>query len=187
MPGSDHLSEAPRPPLTYRVTPRQWLAIDVAASVLAILVIAFGLRVWHGPRFVMPTAGVAAASVAASLPVAVRRLWPLPVLAVVTTAVAALTAVGRAPLTSDVMLGMASYMAAVRLPRLRAVASLVAAEGAIFAGLLTAAATAHTQNVMLHSMLACAAMWFTGSGVRERRRYQAGLADQEAQRQRAEA
>jgi signal transduction histidine kinase len=186
MRGSDHLTEAPRPPLTYRITPRQWLAVDVVASVLAMLVIAFGLRVWHGPRFVMPTAGVAVASVAASLPVAVRRLWPLPVLAVVTAAVAVLTAVGRAPLTSDLMLGMASYMAAVRLPRLRAVVALVAAEAAIFAGLLTAAATAHAQNVMLHSMLACAAMWFVGAGVRERRKYQAGLAEQEAQRQQAE-
>jgi signal transduction histidine kinase len=173
--------------LTYRITPRQWFAIDVAASVLAMLVIAFGLRAWHGPRFVMPTAGVAVASVAATLPVAVRRLWPLPVLAVVTAAVAALTAVGRAPLTSDLMLGMASYMAAVRLPRLTAVVALAAAEAAIFAGLLTAAATAHAQNVMLHSMLACAAMWFVGAGVRERRRYQAGLAEQEAQRQRAQA
>ena len=173
--------------MTYRITLRQWLAVDVAASVLAMLVIAFGLRAWHGPRLVMPTAGVAAVSVAATLPVAVRRLWPLPVLAVVTAAVAALTAVGRAPLTSDLMLGMASYMAAVRLPRLTAVIALVAAEGAIFAGLLAAAATAHTQTVMLHSMLACAAMWFVGTGVRERRRYRAGLAEQEAQRQRAEA
>ena len=187
MPGSDRLTAAPKPPLTYRITPRQWLAIDVVASLLAMLVIAFGLRVSHGPRFVMPTAGVAVASVAASLPVAVRRLWPLPVLAIVATAVAVLTAVGRAPLTSDLMLGMASYMAATRLPRLRAVVALVAAEAAIFAGLLTAAATAHAQSVMLHSMLACAAMWFVGAGVRERRKYQAGLAEQEAQRQQAEA
>jgi len=187
MPGSDHLTGVPRPPLTYRITPRQWMAIDLVASVLAMLVIAFGLRAWHGPHFHLPTAGVAGASVAATLPVAVRRRWPLPVLAVVTVAVAALTAVGQAPLTSDLMLGMASYMAAVRLPRVTAVIALVAAEAAIFAGLLTAAATAHTQNVMLHSMLACAAMWFVGTGVRERRRYQAGLAEQEAQRQRAEA
>jgi signal transduction histidine kinase len=187
MRGSDRLTGAPRPPWTYRISPRQWLAIDVAASVLGMLVIVFGLRVWHGPRFVMPTAGVAGASVAATLPVAVRRLWPLPVLAVVTVAVAALTAVGRAPLTSDLMLGMASYMAAVRLPRLTAVVALAGAEAAIFAGLLTATATAHNQNVMLHSMLACAAMWFVGAGVRERRRYQAGLAEQEAQRNLAEA
>jgi signal transduction histidine kinase len=187
MPGTGLPTEAPRPPWTYRVTARQWLAIDVAASVLAMLVIAFGLRVWHGPHFVMPTAGVAGASVAATLPVAVRRLWALPVLAVVTVAVAALTAVGQAPLTSDLMLGMASYMAAVQLSWVTAIVALAGAEAVIFAGLLTGAATAHNQNVMLHSILACAAMWFVGAGVRERRRYQAGLAEQQAQRKQAEA
>ena len=192
MTGSDRLAAVPhppvpRPPLADRITPRQLLAVDAAAAVAAMLVITFGLRVVNGPRFVMPTASVAAVTAAATLPVAVRRLWPLPVLAVVTVAVAALTAVGRAPLTSDLMLGMAIYMAAVRLPRTAAVVSLVAAEAAIVAGLLTAAATAHTQNVMLHSMLAAAAMWFVGYGVRERRRYRAGLAEQAAQRQRAEA
>jgi signal transduction histidine kinase len=187
MPGSDHLTDALRPPWTYRVTARQWLAVDAVATVLGMLVIAFGLRVWHGPRFVTPTTGVAVASIAATLPVAVRRLWPLPVLAVVTVAVAGLTAVGRAPLMSDVMLGMASYTSALRLSRLTGVVALVGAEAAIFAGLLTAAATAHNQNVMLHSLLACAAMWFVGAGVRERRRYQAGLAEQEAQRKQAEA
>jgi signal transduction histidine kinase len=187
MSGSDRLAAAPRPPLAYRITPRQWLAVDVVAAAAAMLVITFGLRVVHGPRFVMPTAGVAVITVAATLPVAVRRLWPLPVLAVVTVAVGALTAVGRAPLTSDLMLGMAAYMAAVRLSRTAAVVSLVATEAAIVAGLLTAAATARTQNVVLHSMLAAAAMWFVGYGVRERRRYRAGLAEQAAQRQRAEA
>ena len=187
MSGSDRLAAAPRPPLTYRITPRQWLAVDVVAAAAAMLVITFGLRVVHGPRFVLPTAGVAVITVAATLPVAVRRLWPLPVLAVVAVAVGALTAVGRAPLTSDLMLGMAVYTAAVRLPRTVAVVSLVATETAIVAGLLTAAATARTQNVMLHSVLATAAMWFVGYGVRERRRYRAGLAEQAAQRQRAEA
>jgi signal transduction histidine kinase len=187
MSGKDHLTEALRPPLAYRITPRQWLAIDVASSVLSMLVIAFGLRVWHGPHFVMPTAGVAGASVAATLPVAVRRMWPLPVLAVVTMAIAGLTAVGRAPLTGDLMLGMATYMSAVRLSRLTAVVAFLAAEAAIFAGLLTATATLRAQNGMLHSMLACAAMWFVGTAVAERRRYQAGLAEQEAQRQSAEA
>jgi signal transduction histidine kinase len=130
---------------------------------------------------------VALVSAAATLPVAVRRLWPLPVLAVVTIAVALLTAVGRALLTSDLMLGMAIYMAAVRLPRASAVVTLVATEAAILAGLLTATVTAHAQNDMLHSMLAAAAMWFVGTGVRERRRYQAGLAQQAARRQLTEA
>jgi signal transduction histidine kinase len=187
MPGSDRLIEMPQPPLTYRITPRQWLAIDVAAAVLTMVVMMFGLRVLHGPRFALPTPDVAAATVAATLPVAVRRLWPVPVLAVVTVAVGYLTAMGRAPLTTDLMLGMASYMVAVRLPRAPAVVALVAAEAAILAGLLTASVTAHAETVMLHSMLAAAAMWFVGAGVRERRKYRAGVAEQAERRQRDEA
>ena len=175
-----------KPPLSYRMTPGQWAAVDAAAAVAAMLVMTFGLRL-RGLHTDIPTPGMAAATVAASLPVAVRRVWPLPVLAVVTTAIAVLTATGSAPLTTDLMLGMASYTVAVRLSRPVAVAALVAVETAIGAGLLTAAATVHAQNVMLHSMLAAAAMWFVGYGVRERRTYQAGLAKQAAQQRRAEA
>ena len=168
------------------MTPRQWAAVDVAAAVAAMLVLTFGLRL-RGLHSSLPTPGMAAATVAASLPVAVRRVWPLPVLAAVTAAVAVLTAAGSAPLTTDLMLGMASYMVAVRLGYPVAVTALVAVEMAIGAGLLTAAATVHVQNVMLHSMLAAAAMWFVGYGVRERRTYQAGLVGQAAQQRRAEA
>jgi len=185
MSGSDRVTQMPKPPLSNRMTPGQWVAVDVAAAVAAMLVMTFGLRL-RGLHTSLPTPGMAAATVAASLPVAVRRVWPLPVLAAVTAAVAVLTAAGSAPLTTDLMLGMASYMVAVRLSRPVAVAALVAVETAIGAGLLTAAATVHVQNVMLHSMLAAAAMWFVGFGVRERRTYQAGLAEQAQQQQRAE-
>jgi signal transduction histidine kinase len=168
------------------MTPRQWAAVDAAAAVAAMLVMTFGLQL-RGLHADIPTPGTAAVTLAASLPVAVRRVWPLPVLAVVTTAIAVLTATGSAPLTSDLMLGMASYTVAVRLSRPVAVTALVAVEAAIGAGLLTAAATVHAQNVMLHSMLAAAAMWFVGYGVRERRTYQVGLAAQAQQQRRAEA
>jgi signal transduction histidine kinase len=181
------MTEALRPPLTYRVTPRQWLAVDVVTAVLTMVVMVFSLRLVHSPRLVAPNADVVIGSVAATLPVAVRRLWPVPVVAIVTMAISGLTAVGHAPLASDLMLGMAIYLAAVRLSRSAAVITLVAVEAAILAGLLTATATAHAQTVMLHSMLAAAAMWFVGTGVRERRRYQAGLAVQEAEHQQAEA
>jgi signal transduction histidine kinase len=186
MPGSDRMTEVPRLPLTYRVTPRQWLAVDIAVAVLTMAVMVFGLRL-DPARLAPASPGVAAASVAAALPVAVRRLWPLPVVAIVTVAISGLTAIGRAPLTSDLMLGMAIYLAAVRASRPVAVVVLAAVEAAILAGLITAAATAHDQTVMLHSMLAVAAMWFVGTAVRERRTYQAGLAAQAAELQRAEA
>jgi hypothetical protein len=65
--------------------------VDIAAAVAAMLVMMFSLRV-RGQHASVPTAGVAAAIAAATLPVALRRLWPLPVLVVVTTAIAVLTA-----------------------------------------------------------------------------------------------
>ena len=168
-----------RPPLADRITGRQWVAIDVGTALLFALALTFSVRFFRVPHLVMPDGPRLAASLAASLPVAVRRAWPLPVLAVVTAGVGVLTAYGLAPLGTDLMLGMASYMAAVRLSRPVATVALVGTEAAIGAGLLTAAATAHSQSVMLHSMLAAAAMWFVGYGVRERRRYRAGVAEQQ--------
>jgi signal transduction histidine kinase len=187
MTGSDSRAGAPQPPLTYRVTPRQWLAVDIVIAVLAMAVITFGLRVVHGSRITVPSPAMAAATIAATLPVAVRRLWPLPVLAIVSVAIAALAATGRDPLTCDLMLGMAAYTAARQLPRMAAAICLVLTELVILGGLLTEVATTRAPDIFIHSMLTAAAMWFVGAGVRERRRYLAGLARQEAQRQRAES
>jgi signal transduction histidine kinase len=168
-----------RPPLAYRITGRQWVTLDIATAVLAALALTFNARFFRVPHLMMPNGPILAASLAATVPVAARRAWPLPVLAVVTAGVSVLTAYGLAPLGTDLMLGMASYMAALKLARPVAIAALVGTEAAIGAGLLTAAATAHSQSVMLHSMLAAAALWFVGDGVRERRRYRAGVEEQE--------
>ena len=173
------VGEELQPPLAYRITGRQWVAVDVATAALAALALTFHVRFFRVPHLVLPDGPMLAASLAATVPVAVRRAWPLPVLAVVTAGVGVLTAYGVAPLGTDLMLGMASYMAALQLVRPLAIAALVGTEAAIGVGLLTAAATAHSQSVMLHSMLAAAALWFVGDGVRERRRYQAGVAEQE--------
>jgi hypothetical protein len=114
----------PRPPLADRLTPAQWRAIDAVAAVLVAMSVVFDLHVLHGFRFEVPTVPVGIAGAAATLPVAVRRIWPLPVLAVVTTAVASLTALGHAQLDVDVMLGMAIYTVAVSSRRPVAVAAL---------------------------------------------------------------
>jgi signal transduction histidine kinase len=184
MAAGKDVADIPRPPLVDRLTDGQWRAIDVVAAVLAAGVVVFDFHLFHGFRYQAPTLPVAALGFAATLPVAVRRSWPVPVLAVVTVAVSALTALGRAPLDVDVMLGMAAYMAAVRSSRLIAVAALVGTEMIILAGLIAAAAGSHSQADTTHSLLAAGAMWFVGYGVRERRRY---LAEERAQRQRAEA
>jgi signal transduction histidine kinase len=173
-----------RPPLVDRLTEGQWRAVDAVSAVLAAAVVVFDLRLGHGFRYVLPNLPQAVLGLAATLPVAVRRLWPAPVLIVVTAAVSTLTALGRAPLNVDFMLGMAAYMAAVRSRRATALAVLVGAELIIVCGLAAAALSARSQSDTAHSMLAAGALWFVGYGVRERRNY---LAAERAQRQRDEA
>ncbi|MGH3150994.1 MAG: sensor histidine kinase, partial [Streptosporangiaceae bacterium] len=187
MAAGKDVADAPRPPLVDRLTGGQWRAIDVAAAVLAAGVVIFDFRFLHhlhGLRYQVPTLPVGLLGVAATVPVAVRRTWPVPVLAVVSAAVSALTALGRAPLYVDIVLGMAAYMAAVRSSRLVALGALAGTELILLAGVIAAAAGSHSQTDTVHSMLTAGAMWFVGYGVRERRRY---LAEEQAQRARAEA
>jgi signal transduction histidine kinase len=125
--------------------------------------------------------------VAAIAPVAVRRIWPVPVLAVVTGVCCALTAHGRVPNLVYVALGMAIYTAAVQSRRKAALAMLVVVEVALGAAMLTAATNSRTQSDVARGLLVAGALWFIGDSVRERRRYLAGLAAQAAQRQWAEA
>ena len=163
-------ADLPRPPLAYRLTDGQWLAIDVVTALVCALWVVFSLRV-RGAHAHLPTARIAVLGVAATVPVAVRRIAPVPVLAVVTVAISWLTALGRAPLNVDIMLGMAVYLVAVRTERRQSLVALGCTELVLIGGVFAAAAQAHRDADAAHSVLAAAAMWFTGDGVRERRRY----------------
>ncbi len=179
----------PRPPLAYRLSAGHWLAIDCAVAVIAAGILVFdvhGVGLLHELRYQMPTAVTAPLALAATLPVAVRRLWPIPVLAVITVACCVLTALGRGPVTVDWTLCMAVYTAAVSYRRPTAIAVLVGTELALAASVLTAAAASKSQADAVHSLLAAGALWFIGDSVRERRRYLAGLAEQAEQRRQAE-
>ena len=111
MTGRDEL----RPPLTDRLTSRQWLVIDCVVAVLAagILWVSVGR---HGLRYHAPPPGPAVFAVLATAPVAVRRIWPVPVFAVVLVASSVLTAFGRSTAVLDVTLCMAVYTVTVRQP-----------------------------------------------------------------------
>jgi len=186
MPGvstARNVAAGPRPPLADRLTPAQWLALDVVAAVLVALWVVFDLRLRHGFRVELPPAWFGVIGAAVTLPVAVRRVWPIPVLAVVTTAVATLTALGRAQQDMDIMLGMAIYTVAVTSRRPVAVAALVGTETVLICGLIAAAAGARGPADTVHSLLAAGALWFVGDSVRERRRYLAACREQEAQHQ----
>ena len=134
MAGRDEVAAALRPPLSYRLTAGQWLAIDCLAATVAAGALLFDVGALHGFRWHAPTEASAVYAVAV-LTVAARRIWPVPVLVVVTGAGCLLTAAGRAPLIVDATLGMALYMAAVLCRRATAVAIIIAAEvvfGALF-------------------------------------------------------
>ena len=182
MTGRDEL----RPPLTDRLTSRQWLVIDcvVAALAAGILWVSVGR---HGFRYHAPPPGPAVFAVLATAPVAVRRIWPVPVFALVLVASSVLTAVGRGTAVLDVTLCMAVYTVTVRSRRPIAVAILVLTEVSLGAGLLVYAIPGLMLVDRVHALLAAGAIWFVADSVRERRRYLAGLAEQAAQRQQAEA
>jgi len=176
----------PRPPLVDRLSSGQWIAIDCAAAAVATAAVFLGVR--HGVRFHAPSSSVTAAfGVAAAAPVALRRIWPVPVLTVATVGSCGLTALGRLPNLASVMLGMAAYMAAARYRRPHAVALLIAAELVLGAGVLIAAASPPRPVDWVRSLVMCGAMWFVGDSVRERRRYLAGLAEQADQQRLADA
>ncbi len=186
MTGRDERAAALRPPLTDRLTSRQWLVIDCVVAGLAagILWVSVGL---HGFRYHAPPPGPAVFAVLATAPVAVRRIWPVPVFAVVLVASSVVIAFGRATAVMDVTLCMAVYLVTVRRRRQAALAILVLTEVSLGAGLLFYAASDRMLVDKVHSLLAAGAIWFVADSVRERRRYLAGLAEQAAQRQQAEA
>ena len=70
----------PRPPLTKRLRPGDWLAIDCVTAVLLAVVSLVGST---RPAYGLPISVAYAFALVSTLPVAVRRLWPLPVLGVV--------------------------------------------------------------------------------------------------------
>src|SRR5260370_41193964 len=102
--GEDRTSAEPQPPLAYRLTIGQWLALAAIVAVLTMMWIAFSVHLGEGFRFVVPSASTAAIAMAVTLPAAVRRIWPVPALAVVVLAMSVLTATGRAPSAADVTL-----------------------------------------------------------------------------------
>jgi signal transduction histidine kinase len=186
MAGRDDAGAGLRPPLSYRLTARQWLAIDCAAGAVAAAALLFDVGVLHGFRWHAPTAA-AAACAGAVLTVAARRIWPVPVFIVVAAVGCLSTAAGRAPLIVDITVAMAVYMAAVLCRRATAVVLIIAAEAAFGALFLLAPDYSKSQTDAVRGLLVAGALWFIGSSVRARRSYLAGVAEQAAQRRLDEA
>jgi signal transduction histidine kinase len=162
---------------------RQWPVVAVLAACAVVIAVASSTGRGQSVALAVVIALVAGA------PAAALRRWPVPVLAAATAANAVASAVTArsVPLPFGVMLGLASYLVASRLPRrvsIPAVAASAAAIGVALGYALLAARGAQVAAEAVESVAPLAAAWFIGDSVAVRRRYMAGLAEQ-AERERA--
>jgi signal transduction histidine kinase len=185
--GSD-AGQALRPPLTKRLRPWHWGAIDGAVAVLLALVFLVGST---RPAYGVPLWVAYLLALVSTLPVAVRRLWPLPVLGIVLGGSVAAMAIGTGK-DPSVAVALVLYLVALRYPR--------RTSAAVLAGVLalTAAGTAAGGAALDHnqasevaarfvgSAVVLTAAWVIGVAVRQQRAYTAGLREQAERRVQAQ-
>jgi len=178
----------PRLPLIERLRPGDWLAIDCAIAVLLAVVSLVGST---RPAYHVPIAVAYAFALVSTLPVAVRRLWPLPVLGVVLAGSVAVMAIGTGKEPS-VAVGLVLYLVGLCYPRRTSAAVLVGALAATAAGTVAGgAALGYTQAGNVAARVAgeavfLAASWAIGVAVREQRAYAAGVREQAERRVQAQ-
>lgn len=129
----DRVVSEPRAPLTGRLRREHWLALDaVVALALAVLVVPASPRVEH---FGLPVAAGFVLTLAATLPVAVRRIWPVAVYWVVLAACETLVLVPVITAPFDAV-AFAIYPIATMRSRRTAVIALLGALAVFVAGVV---------------------------------------------------
>jgi signal transduction histidine kinase len=179
-------AKAPPPaPLPAAVTRREWMAVALLSACVAVLMLVLSA----GPHLHDPGRRVLAL-LALCAPVLFLRRWPLRLLAAVVTVNALVMASGNSTLPFGIMLGLASYLVASRLPRRTSITTVLITAAVLGAAMLYGALT--NSNAVLASeavegFLPLIAGWFTGDSVAARGRYLAGLAEQAENERAAEA
>ena len=185
------LMESLRPPLFKRLRPADWVALDcVAAGLLTLAFVGGAVRKtpWYGvPGWV----GVLFA-IAAGLPLAGRRRWPVAVLAVVVLATTASAVIGDVHVQPVAIVG-AMYLVALRMPRRTSLwllggSLLVTTAGAVASagGPEISNRVGTAVNLMVASAVLVTAGWVVGYSVGQQRAYTAGLREQAERRAREE-
>jgi signal transduction histidine kinase len=180
-----HTADAPPGPPAAASTDGQRLA----AALLAVCAALILLAVSAGPGPHGPYERLALASVLCA-PILLLRRWPLPVLAVVTAVNALAIAEGGAALPLGIILGLASYLAASRMPRRISIAAATISAAALGGALVYGTLTVPNAPVAVEAVegfLPLVAGWFIGDSVAARRRYLTGLAEQARKEQATEA
>jgi signal transduction histidine kinase len=119
-----------------------------------------------------------------------RRRPPVVALAACAALTSTSLSSGTRPLPSALLLAVAAYFVACRLPRrmsILAVAVVAAAMGAALLGSTLAAVHVPLEVAAVEAFLPLTAAWFMGDSAAVRRRYLAGLAEQAGRERAAEA
>jgi signal transduction histidine kinase len=176
---------SPRVPLAQRLSRRDWAALDV---LLAVVLLAGTLAHMSRPHSQSGTAWDVArylAALVACVPLAVRRRWPVPVLALVTVGDAVLVALGfHGP--AQVGVAFAIFTVAVTSQRRLSLLTVSAVAGAMFAGALLAPGGPEWAAVIAGPAVVLVG-WFAGETVRARRAYAQSIAERAAERERERA
>jgi len=189
---------APRPPLLQRVTSRQWFSIDVGLALLFFLV---GLvtilgQGRHGGAFRNNglndphRVALFVALCVASLSLPARRYYPLPVLAVVTCALAAVVVTGQ-NIAETPIIALPVYIVATQYERRGSLFALGVVVVAFLIALGIGEALGYASSSVIadqvwSNVIVAVAAWFVGDSVRSRRAYVSGLSLQAEERQRRE-
>ena len=177
-----------RAPLTGWLRPWHWVAIDGVVAVLLALVFLVGST---RPAYGIPLWVTYLLALVSTLPVAVRRLWPLPVLGVVLAGSAAAMAIGTGK-DPSVAVALVLYLVALRYPRSTSAAVLAGVLALTAAGTIAGgAALEHNQASAVAarftgSAVVLTAAWVIGVAVRQQRAYTAGLREQAERRVQAQ-
>ena len=162
-------------PLSTRLGPRQWMAIDAAVSVAMLAVLA-GVAASAHPRHSggVHTLALLLLAPPASLPVAVRRRWPVSVFFVVLAASVAYGALGP-KVSYATGATYALYTVAVQADRAWSLIALAAVEAGVLANAVLAATGKAGVMFAAFTALVQLTVWIAADGIRRRRAYSASL------------
>jgi signal transduction histidine kinase len=158
-----------------RLGPKQWVAIDVVVS-MAMLAVLAGVAASKHPQHSGGGHVLALLLLAplASLPLAVRRLWPVPVFFVVLAASVAYGALGpRVSTVTGATYGL--YTVAVQADRRWSLLALAAAEAGVAVNVMLTAPGKNGVTNDAFTALVQLTVWITADAIRRHRAYSASL------------
>ena len=162
-------------PLSARLGPRQWMAIDAAVSA-AMLAVLVGVAVSRPHRHSGGEHALALLLLAplASLPLAARRRWPVPVFFVVLAASVGYAVLGpKVSYATGATYGL--YTVAVQADRTWSLLALASAEAGVVVNAALAATGKDSVTFAAFTALVQLTVWIAADGIRRRRAYSASL------------